>query len=329
MGAPRVSGPRAASALCGLLAAAFFACAEEGSEEPSLLAAQSAEAADPVPWSTPWRPALVSCAPCHERVFREWSESAHARAWMDRNARQSSRDFERGECRACHAPQAVLATGLERIAEEREDEREDGVHCLSCHGLPEGIPGVAATRDVPEAPCRPRRTPELPTNALCFPCHEPRQGTLGEFARSRAAARGERCVDCHFPALEGRAGRSHADWGGANERFVRTGLAMSCRVDGAELVVALENLTPHRFPAESRTRALVVRVEHASGTVEHRTLRRPNEGEVQPDERLSPDERRELRFALPGGERPTRVEALFKTFPLQPDAAAFVLARWP
>ena len=34
-------------------------------------------------------------------------------------------------------------------------------------------------------------------------------------------------------------------------------------------------------------------------------------------------------FALPGAERPVRVEALFKTFPLQPDAAAFVLARWP
>lgn len=329
MGAPRVSSPRVVAALCGLLAAALLACTEEEAEAPSRPQAQRVEATAAEVWSSPWRPALVSCAPCHEQVFREWSESAHARAWTDRNARQSSREFERAECRACHAPQAVLATGLERIAEERAAEREDGVHCLSCHGLPEGTPGVAALRDLPEAPCRPRRTPALATNALCSPCHEPRQGTLGEFARSRGAARGERCVDCHFPALEGRAGRSHADWGGANERFVRTGLAMSCRVDGAELVVALENLTPHRFPAESRTRALVVRVEHASGAVEHRTLRRPNEGEALSDERLEPDERREFRFALPGAERPLRVEALFKTFPLQPDTAAFVLARWP
>ncbi|MBL8900685.1 MAG: hypothetical protein JNM84_23840 [Planctomycetes bacterium] len=283
----------------------------------------------PSPWAEPWRPALVACAPCHERVFLEWSESAHAHAWTDRNARQSSREFTRVECRSCHAPQAVLATGLDVIAVEREAQREDGVHCLSCHGLPSGEAGVAGLRDLPTAPCRPRRVEALATNALCFPCHEPRQGTLAEFARSSAAARDERCATCHFPALEGRPGRSHGDWGGANERFVRTGLRFACRVEGEALVVELENRTPHRFPAESRTRSLVVRVEHESGAVEHRSFRRPNEGESSPDERLEPEERRELRFALPGAEAPRRVELLFKTFPLQPDAAAFVLGRWP
>jgi hypothetical protein len=289
----------------------------------------SSEASPPPPWAEPWQPALVACAPCHERVFREWSESAHARSWSDRNARQSSREFERGECRACHAPQAVLATGLDRVAVERSAQREDGVHCLACHGLPAGERGVAALRDVPSAPCRPRRVEALATNALCFPCHEPRQGTLSEFARSAAATRGERCADCHFPAQEGRAGRSHADWGGANERFARTGIDLRCRVEAAELVVELQNKTPHRFPAESRTRALVVRVEHRDGSIEHRSFRRPNEGEALADERLEPDERRELRFALPGGAPPLRVEALLKTFPLQPDGAAFVLRRWP
>ncbi|MBK9385625.1 MAG: hypothetical protein IPN34_12510 [Planctomycetes bacterium] len=312
-----------------LLALGLAACPEDPQAPARRARAAESPSEAPPPWAEPWRPALVACAPCHERVFREWSESAHARAWTDRNARQSSREFARVECRACHAPQAVLATGLDAIAVEREVQREDGVHCLSCHGLSRGEAGVAALRDLPAAPCRPRRVEALATNALCFPCHEPRQGTLGEFARSAAAARGELCSTCHFPAQPGRLGRSHGDWGGANERFVRTGLRFDCRIEGAELVVALQNLTPHRFPAESRSRALVLRVEHFSGAVEHRSFRRPNEDESQVDERLLPDERRELRFALPEGASPARVEALMKSFPLQPDAAAFVLGRWP
>jgi hypothetical protein len=236
----------------------------------------------------------------------------------------ATRDFTRAECRSCHAPQPVLRTGLEREARARAENREDGVHCLCCHGREDG---VAAPRTAADAPCRPRFDARLSSDALCAPCHAHRQGTLAEFATSDARALGIRCIDCHMPRRGDRPGRSHAGFGGENEAFVRRALRWSAALDGDVLVVTLHNRTPHRLPAESASRALVVRVESSGGEREYRTLRRPADSELRPDTRLLPEQTRALRFELPAEADWVEVQVLFKSFPLMPDEAAYPLGR--
>ena len=59
-------------------------------------------------------PSIAACGPCHQDVFEQWSLSLHHGAWTNANVRQATDDFRKEECRACHSPMPVLATGLDR-----------------------------------------------------------------------------------------------------------------------------------------------------------------------------------------------------------------------
>jgi hypothetical protein len=268
-------------------------------------------------------PALVACGGCHTEVYKEWSESLHARAWTNPNARGATRDFEVESCRACHSPLSVFTTGFDRRPDYRPFNQRDGVHCLSCHGL---VDGVAAARTIPDAPCRPRLEPQLLVADHCYPCHEPTHQAFAEYETSDAFALGLRCVDCHMPVVAERGGRSHGPHGGMNADFVRKGLGVEVVRQPDALEVVLRNRTGHRFPGEIPSRALVVLVSFDGGPEESLLLRKPNKGEAREDDRLAPDEVRRLRFARPPGVRSGRVRVLFQPLPLLPPEACFALA---
>ena len=275
-------------------------------------------------------PSIAACGGCHPDVYAEWAQSLHARAWTNPNARAATAEFTKEGCRPCHSPMPVLATGLLRRPDYRDFNQEDGVHCLSCHGLPEGA-GVAAARTVPDAPCRPRYEPRLLSVDHCYPCHEPTHGAFSEYETSDAYALGVRCVDCHMqPTVRdgGRAGRSHGPNGGMNAEFVRRAIGWSAELDGGAALLTVRNRTGHRFPGEIPSRSFVVRAVFDAGDDATVVLRKPHRGEPREDDRLRPDEERVLRFELPPGALSVELTLLFRPLPLLPLEECFELGRW-
>jgi nitrate/TMAO reductase-like tetraheme cytochrome c subunit len=269
-------------------------------------------------------PSIAACGSCHQRVYEEWSRTLHARAWTNENVRQATRNFEIERCRACHSPQPVLETGLDREPDFRDFNREDGVHCLSCHGLADG---VAARRTIQGAPCRPRETPALLMADMCFPCHQPTHGAFDEYRTSSAFRDGVRCADCHMPE-RADGGYSHGPNGGFNPEFVKRALFWSASVEDGELRVELENRCGHKFPGEIPSRSFHVHVAFDVGEPRTVLLRKPHKGEKREDDRLLPDETRTLRFPVPEGAASAEVRLLFRPLPLLPESQAFVLGEW-
>lgn len=270
-------------------------------------------------------PSVAACGGCHVDVYEEWSASLHHGAWTNANVRTATQDFTRESCRPCHSPLPVLQSGLQEPPLYRDFNQDDGVHCLSCHGLEDG---VAAARTIPDAPCRPRFEPRLLKAEMCYPCHEPTHQAFTEYATSDAHAVGVRCVDCHMQPTEHRRGRSHGPNGGMNADFVRRALGWQCRLEGDEVVVELRNRCGHKFPGEIPSRAFVVRVTFDDREPIYELFRKPHRGEDRADDRLLPDETRLLRHAWPEGAAAVEVELLFKPLPLMPDERAFVLGSW-
>lgn len=295
---------------------------------PALAQGDGAEPPEPPIHTRIDLPSIAACGGCHREVYEEWATTLHARAWTNPNARAATADFRKEQCRPCHSPQPVLLSGLDVPPRLRDFNHEDGVHCLSCHGLEDG---VAAARTVPDAPCRPRFEPRFLQAELCQPCHEPTHQAFEEFRTSNAHAVGLRCVDCHMPPRGERPGRDHGPRGGFDEAFVRRALGWSAELQEGSLRLELANRTGHKFPGEIPSRSFVVRVEFP-GAAGHEplriVLRRPHRDEERADDRLLPDERRVLVFPVPAGAREARVTLLFLPLPLLPDEQGFVLGTW-
>jgi hypothetical protein len=272
-------------------------------------------------------PSIAACGGCHLETYEEWATSLHHRAWTNANVRLATDDFRQASCRSCHSPEPVLPRGLDRRPMYRAFNQDDGVHCLACHGLADG---VAAARTIADAPCRPRFEPRLLVAEICYPCHEPTHQAFEEYADSDARALGVRCVDCHMqPRAHGR-GRSHGANGGFNEEFVKRALRWECALEQGAVVLSLANRTGHKFPGEIPSRSFLVRVDFEGVDVAPTrvVLRRPFKTEEREDNRLAPDEVRVLRFPLPERATGARVRLLFKPLPLLPESAAFVLGEW-
>jgi nitrate/TMAO reductase-like tetraheme cytochrome c subunit len=281
-------------------------------------------------WKRIEQPSIVACGGCHQNVYEEWATSLHHGAWSNQNVRTATNDFANKKCRACHSPMPVLLTGLDRRPKFRDFNQHDGVHCLSCHGLEDG---VAAARTILDAPCRPRFEPRLQQAEMCYPCHEPTHQAFAEYRRSDAAATGVRCVDCHMQPTTHRSGRSHGPHGGFDAEFVKRAVAWRCWVADRKLHVELRNRTGHKFPGEIPSRSFHVHVSFVGDPAQqhepvHELLRRPFKKEARRDNRLAPDEVRVLHFPLPAGATDVVVRLLFKPLPLMPDEDAFVIGEW-
>lgn len=319
-------------ALCWLGLAALVAVGMPGCATPA------GDATDERPiWKRIDQPAIAVCGGCHLDVYEEWSRSLHRGAWTNDNVRVATKDFAIESCRPCHSPEPVLPRGLDRRPKYRDYNHEDGVHCLSCHGLDNG---VAAARGIEDAPCRPRFEPRLLDANMCYPCHEPTHQAFAEYRTSDAFDTGIRCVDCHMqPTLRGsgeteghhrtpRQGRSHGPNGGLNEAFVKRALAWRCWIEDRHLKIELRNRCGHKFPGEIPSRSFLVHVSFPGADPIQVLMRKPHKSENRIDNRLKPDETRLLRYALPNGVSSAKVRLLFKPLPLMRIDQAFVLGEW-
>jgi Cytochrome c554 and c-prime len=299
-----------------------------------------------------------TCLPCHAAVVAEWQESMHSHSFTDPQVRtpDQSDNFQKQECLPCHASRSVFEHGIEKDSRvlARVERRVDGIDCLSCHGLPEG---VAASRSGLVAGCRPALRTDLTTQSMCAACHN-QHNTHDEWRASPAAAAGKDCLDCHMPTVlrsgteagAPRGGRSHRFLGGRDRDFALAGLTVTAQkaADGKSLHVELLNkFAGHNLPTDSRNRALdlVVTLLDArgvalpvapggakrepgceTGTARLR-YRNPYRASGDPSTQLPAGQTSVLDVPLGDGAASASVELFYKLNPWLPDKQAFWTQR--
>ena len=204
-----------------------------------------------------------ACASCHAEVADEWASSAHGLAWQDEQYQRALEETRRPEsCRACHVPEPLLANDslVERI-EARQDARDFGISCESCHLGKGGT--MLGPRGTP-VEAHPSRASEVfagsGSNALCILCHSttigPVIGVAKDFTSSGQAERGRACVGCHMAPVERawasgapqRVGRSHALQTPRDPAFLRRAFELRWQTAAGENRLVIENRAGHRVP---------------------------------------------------------------------------------
>lgn len=272
-----------------------------------------------VPRADSWQ----ACGRCHPRVYEEWKGTLHAQAWTDPVFRAAAGNPPNLQCRGCHSMEPILereiSTDVSYRPLFRPDRKEEGVNCLACHGLSGG--SVAAARDLPDAPCRPRRDERLLSPVFCGACHNPSHLAYDEW---KASGSGKSCSDCHAR----QAGRfTHRMRGVHDPEFLRTSLSLACSVAGDRLAIALANRSGHKLPAEvpSRVLRLVIRIGEATEEILFRRPGKPSVG--WKDNRLLPGETRTFVRDLRGAPS-AKVEVFYQPAPLVPEEGWVRVGSW-
>jgi nitrate/TMAO reductase-like tetraheme cytochrome c subunit len=199
----------------------------------------------------------AQCQSCHEAVYAEWAGSMHGKAWTDPMVQNLSNGFRMSECIDCHAPMPIHETGVSRRVAPRQHARSDGVDCLTCHLLPDGV-SVASTRAADTSKvagaCRPVVVPEMATPAACAGCHNQHQ-TVDELAASGVK---ETCSDCHMASVpRGEAkGRSHVFPGAHALEMHQKAAKLDLAVESGAVVAKVTNVgAGHQIPTDARHRS--------------------------------------------------------------------------
>jgi nitrate/TMAO reductase-like tetraheme cytochrome c subunit len=271
------------------------------------------------------------CVACHADVQAGWAASPHANAYTNPEVRRLSNEFANQDCVDCHASLPVFETGIGERVLPRELDRELGVDCLACHGLPAAAGGGVAARRDGDAACRPRRRAELSAPEHCGACHD-QHGTVTQWRGSRFAQEGRTCIDCHMPVDPTTGKRSHAMPGGSSLAMVKSALSLEARRDAGQWTAVVENVgAGHNFPTDERSRAGDVFWRPLAGTASatvipwrhlHR-MRAPYRHETGlTDTTLPPGERRELKIPFEPGVEAIEVALFYKRTPYWLDPTA-------
>ena len=163
------------------------------------------------------------------------------------------------ECIDCHAPQPIHITGVDKRVAPRRHARSDGVDCISCHLMEDGI-SVAATRTVDtagiEGACRPVATEQMGVSTVCAGCHNQHE-TVDELLASGVDAE---CQTCHMPEVERtvgegtKTGRSHVFPGAHSEEMHRTAVKLEVRLEDGKVLADVTNVgAAHKVPTDARS----------------------------------------------------------------------------
>jgi hypothetical protein len=207
------------------------------------------------------------CRDCHADVYGEWERSYHGMAWTDPMVQALSNGFRMTECIDCHAPQPIHVTGVDRRVAPRQHARGDGVDCISCHLLEDGV-SVASSRTVDTAAvagaCRPVAVETMSVSTVCAGCHNQHE-TVDELLASGVQAE---CQTCHMAEVErtvgegSRQGRSHLFPGAHSEEMHRRAVKLDVRVAGGKVLAEVVNVgAAHKVPTDARHRSYNVWVD--------------------------------------------------------------------
>lgn len=263
------------------------------------------------------------CMECHREVWQEWQGSHHQIAYTNPEVHKLSDGFRNKECQACHLPRPIAVTGYGQRSMPRLTRPDEGVDCLTCHLAADG--GILGRHDLPDAPCRPRRSPELGSVEMCASCHNQHK-TTDQWRASPQAQAGVHCNDCHMPEA-GRPGGRHHGFAGAHDlAMLRSAGVFEAEQDAGQLVLSLRNEgAGHNFPTEERHRAVDITVRfHLEGetvTDWQRVyrFRQPYRDEPGEDTQLPAGTTKTVRIAIPAGARRADARLWYRLTPFLTD----------
>ena len=206
------------------------------------------------------------CKECHQAVWEEWKQSHHEFAWRNPEPRRKelSDNFKNKDCIPCHAPRPLIEVGYGKRPLEREDNRDDGVNCMTCHRYKNVM---AAANDLSpaasDAPCNPVTWAPIREMNLCAPCHDQHKVNR-DWSNTRFAVEGSDeymdCNDCHMPLRPGpgtkggtrKTHRDHRFAGAHDAEVLKTAATLRAEVIGAEaeLASAFEEMTGRRIEVQ-------------------------------------------------------------------------------
>ncbi|MCK6447335.1 MAG: cytochrome c family protein [Planctomycetes bacterium] len=212
----------------------------------------------------------IDCTPCHRDVAEEWATSLHALAWVDELYQEELAEKKKPEgCWGCHVPAPLADHDLAQKPPPREEDRELGISCASCHVAADGsILGPWGAETDAHRSVKDERFAGSRADELCAACHRtnvgPVLGVAKDFETTDQKAKGRSCVGCHMQTLERPAAnvrpgdpprefprrtvRSHALQTPRDPSFLARAFEISARRVGGRTLVDLENQSGHRVP---------------------------------------------------------------------------------
>jgi hypothetical protein len=259
----------------------------------------------------------ATCGKCHTEIHAEWQDRAHAKAWTDPIYQAALKDKKRPElCYPCHIPTLVLDKLGSRPG-TRDDLREEGVTCVSCHKRDGAMHGpFGAKTDAHPSEKNPAFT-DAGSTMLCASCHRTKIGPVlpvaKDFEEAKMAEQGKSCVGCHMveverhlavsmvtgqPVGEKRKGRKHDVLGPNDPEFCGKAFRITARTDGKDAVLMVENEAGHRVPGLT-LRKFVFAVRCLDGS--NKALGDGARFEISSENELLATEKREFRLPAPAG----------------------------
>ncbi len=167
-----------------------------------------------------------TCGTCHQELYKEWRQSVHSQAWIDRQYQgEIGKSDNRWLCLNCHTPllvqQDFWPVGLTDNDVERpvlrpnpvydSKLRDEGITCAACHVDGGVIVGPGLSDSI--APHPVRADPEMGSGALCRRCHDAQATYPGknfictfttglELDAGAWADEGATCTSCHMPKTQ-------------------------------------------------------------------------------------------------------------------------------
>ncbi|MEZ5962335.1 MAG: multiheme c-type cytochrome [Planctomycetota bacterium] len=266
----------------------------------------------------------ATCGKCHTEIHAEWQGRAHAKAWTDPVFQAALADKKRPElCYPCHIPTPVLDK-LGGKPGTRDDLREEGVTCVSCHKKGDSMHGPFGSK-TDAHPTEQDPTFEIGnSSALCASCHRTKIGPVlplaRDFEEAKLAEAGKSCVGCHMPEVERhmavsmvtgkpvgekRKTRRHDVLGPGDADFCGKAFRLAARLDGKDVVLVVENEAGHRVPGLTM-RKFVFTARFLDGN--KKELGSAERVEISAENELLAAEKREFRFAARDGLEMLEVE---------------------
>lgn len=271
-----------------------------------------------------------SCGKCHQAIYQEWSQSAHARAFTnpafvsslgDKNNQKLQKEHEKN-CLPCHTPNPIFPAL--KSPSLRKAFQNEGVTCISCHqkGNSDKMCGPF---DTPDAPHEWEKSTAIRTAQTCVGCHTNGKGNAVYFLQdsylSWKKSKGKNaitCQDCHMPEIERplaekgdiqikREGRKHTfdgrfgrpGSGKMNKEMLQKALTVKVEKDKNKVEVLLTNSgCGHSFPGMGFMSFLAEVVGYQGDKEVFRERQTVGEWlHAKPDTRIKPEETKKIVFS--------------------------------
>lgn len=134
------------------------------------------------------RPPSQRCADCHAKIYEDWKESRHAKAWISEHFKQESENYSKLKCLSCHAPHQVDPEQKPLVRVER---RHEGINCVACH-FKEETKAMHGPYKVWSPPHPSKEDKNYTKSEICAGCH---RETYKEWKIARVETT---CQQCHM-----------------------------------------------------------------------------------------------------------------------------------